>query len=146
MRGIRTLAFTLALLTPSVALAEYYYAVVVGEKRYIGREDRDYRATRAAMTQCINEFDPLLCKEVHLERSGRGWQSVVVGRKGFYGSDGDRAYRAERRAMAACQADTRVGVGSCRLRPRDGEPGTGGDPRPQEPGLRLEDLLRINPE
>ncbi len=144
MRGIRTLAFTLALLTPSVALAEFYYAVVVGEKRYIGREDRDYRATRAAMTQCINEFDPLLCKEIHLERAGRGWQSVVVGRKGFYGSDGDRAYRAERPAMAACHADTRVG--SCRLRPRDGEPGTGGEPRPQEPGLRLEDLLRINPD
>ncbi len=144
MCGIRALAFTLALLTPSVALAEFYYAVVVGEKRYIGRENRDYRATRAAMTQCINEFDPLLCKETRLERAGRGWQSVVVGQKGFYSSDGDRAYRAERRAMAACQAD--VQVGSCRLRPRDGEPGTGGDPRPQEPGLRLEDLLRINPE
>ena len=37
MCGIRALAFTLALLTPSVALAEFYYAVVVGEKRYIGR-------------------------------------------------------------------------------------------------------------
>ncbi len=140
MRGIRTLAFTLALLTPSVALAEYYYAVVVGEKSYVGRESRDYRATRVAMTQCINEFDPLLCKEIRLERVGRDWQSVVVGQKGFYGSDGDRAYRAERRAMAACQADTMMG--SCRLRPSDGELEAGEDPQPQEPGLRLEDLLR----
>ena len=140
MRGICTLAFTLALLTPSVALAEFYYAVVIGEKRYVVRDDRDYRATRAAMTQCINEFDPLLCEEIRLERAGRDWQSVVVGQKGFYASDGDRAYRAERRAMAACQADTQVG--SCQLRPSEGELGTGGDPQPQEPGLRLEDLLR----
>ncbi len=140
MRGIHTFAFTLALLTPSIALTEFYYAVVVGEKRYLGREDRGYRATRAAMTQCINEFDPLLCKEIHLERAGRGWQSVVVGQKGFYASDGDRAYRAERRAMAACEADTKVG--SCRLRPSDGELETGRAPQPQEPGLRLEDLLR----
>ncbi len=140
MHGIRTLAFTLALLTPSVALAEFYYAVVVGEKRYVGREGRDYRATRAAMTQCINEFDPLLCKEIRLERVGRDWQSVVVGQKGFYASDGDRAYRAERRAMAACQADTTVG--SCRQRPNDEALGTGEDPQPQDPLLRLEDLLR----
>ena len=140
MRGVRILAFTLALLTPGVALAEFYYAVVVGEKRYVGRAGRDYRATRAAMTQCINEFDPLLCKEIRLERAGRDWQSVVQGRRGFYASDGDKAYRAERRAMAACQADTMVG--SCRLQPSDGELEAGQDPEPQEPGLRLEDLLR----
>ncbi len=139
MRGIHALAFTLALLTPSLALADFYYAVAVGEKQYIGREDRGYRATRAAMTQCANELDPLLCKETRLERAGRRWQSVVVGQKGFYASDGDRAYRAERRAMAACQADPEMGA--CSLRPSGAELGTGEEAQRQEPGLRLEDLL-----
>ena len=73
MRVIHTLAFTLGLLIPSLVLADFYYAVAVGEKQYIGREDRGYRATRAAMTQCTNELDPLLCKETRIERVGRRW-------------------------------------------------------------------------
>ena len=91
------------------------------------------------MTQCANELDPLLCQETRLERVGRRWESVVVGQKGFYGSDGDRAYRAERRAMATCQADPEMGA--CRLRPSRGEVETGEEAQRQEPGLRLEDLL-----
>lgn len=139
MRCICTLLFTMGLLTPSLALADFYYAVAVGEKQYIGREDRGYRATRAAITQCTNELDPLLCEETSLERVGRRWQSVVVGQKGFYASDGDRAYRAERRAMAACQSDPEMGA--CRIRPSAAELRTGEEAEHQEPGLRLEDLL-----
>ena len=64
---------------------------------------------------------------------------MVVGQKGFYASDGDRAYRAERRAMAACQADPEIGA--CRLRPSGAELGTGEEAQPQDSALRLEDVL-----
>ena len=136
-RAILGLALAVSLLTPGLALADYYYAVAVGEKQFHSREDRAYRATRAAMTRCTSEFDPLLCSEVRLERVDGRWQSLVVGRKGFYASDRDRPYRAERRALSACQADPELR--SCRLEPRSED--VEAPVERKKPGLSLEDLL-----
>lgn len=133
------LALTLAVgvLAPGLARADYYYAVAVGEKRFHSREDRAYRATRAAMTRCTSEFDPLLCTEVRLERVDGRWESLVVGRKGFYAADRDHPSRAERQALAMCQAASELGA--CRLEPRDSPTQT--PPEREAPGLTLEDLL-----
>ncbi len=106
-------ARVLAVLAPGVAAADYYYAVAVGEKAFRGREDRDYRAMRAAMGLCVREIDPALCELSRLERVKGRWEAWVVGRKGFYGADRDHQSRADRAALDACRlADE---VRDCRL-------------------------------
>ena len=121
------------------AHADFYYAVAVGEKLFVAREDRGYRATRSAINQCVAEFDPLLCREVSLRQVDGRWQSEVVGQKGFFATDRKRTQRAERRALDACQGQS--GLRNCRVRPA-AQPATTPSSEPQ-PGnrLRLEDLL-----
>ncbi len=114
MRRLWIASFLLAWFTALPAAADYYYAVAVGEKRFTSRESHDYRATRATMGTCAAELDPVLCREVLLERVEGRWESEVIGTKGFYASDRDRKSRAERRALTACRAD--VTMQSCRLR------------------------------
>jgi hypothetical protein len=129
----------------SPAWADYFWAVAAGERRYVATEDRDYRAERSALTQCIEGFDPLLCEVAELRQTRDGWQAVVIGRRGFFGADGDRQAKADRQALSACQADRQLQ--NCRIaeQTRSGQ----GDPsQPQQrddgsqPQLRLEDLFK----
>ena len=140
MRRNGYLVFVCVCFFSSSAIADFHYAVVVGEKSFVGREDRAYRATRIALTQCAAEFDPSLCKETQLQRVGGGWQSEVVGRKGFLGVDGDYVAGAERRAMDQCHSAG--GLRSCRIERTSEEAAFNKEPRVRKRGIRIEDFLR----
>lgn len=128
-------ALVFALLLPSFAVADYYYAVATGEKEFRSREDRDYRATRAAMGRCASEFDPLLCRIIRLERVRGRWEALVLGYRGFYGADRDRQRRADRVALSACRS--LEAVRNCRLVGKE-SPET---PPDRDPSPGLENLL-----
>ncbi len=120
MRRLWIASFLLAWFPALPSAADYYYAVAVGEKRFTSRDSRDYRAARAAMGTCAAELDPILCREILLERIEGRWESEVIGTKGFYASDRDRKSRAERRALTACRADVTMQSCLCvlNIRPR----------------------------
>jgi hypothetical protein len=120
------------------ARADYYWAIAVGEKRFVAEEDKDYRAERSALMQCVQEFNPALCEVTQKQQGRRGWVVEVVGKLGFYGQDGDRQDRADRSAMQACRAQRQLQ--NCRVERRsEGSAQSGGDTRGRRPGL--EDLF-----
>jgi hypothetical protein len=131
-------ALCAALLFAAQARAAYYWAVAIGEKRFVAEDDKDYRAVRTALQECVAEFDPALCEVVEVRQGRRGWQAEVVARPGFYGTDGDRQERADRAAVQACRAK-RV-FENCRVERRTQAESPSSEPSTRRPGL--EDLLR----